>query len=113
MHRDVYDVLVTKAKAGKTVTYGEIAPMVGLDMALADDRNQMADILREIALHEHEAGHPLLTAVVVHAQDPCEPGPGFFKLAKELNLMQGSGQSAYFWAELQRVFEYWQGETES
>jgi len=112
MNQDVYRVLLDTAKSGRTVTYGEIAPMVRLDMALADDRNQMADILREIAIHEHQAGRPLLTAVVVHAQDQ-QPGKGFFTLAKDLSLMHGSDQTTYFAMELGRVFDHWQNSVAS
>mgnify|MGYP001443643961 CR=1 FL=1 len=49
MHDAIYETLkqAARAKPGRLVHYSDIAPLAGLDMALQDDRNTMADILEE------------------------------------------------------------------
>jgi hypothetical protein len=71
----------------------------------------MVDLLGEISAGEHAAGRPLLSAVVVR-RDPTLPipGPGFFRLAKDLGSMSKGTDRVVFWkAEFQRVCKYpWQ-----
>ena len=70
----------------------------------------MAEILDEISRHEHDQGHPLLSAVVVHAEGGDSggiPGPGFFTLAKSLGLSRGGDKVTFFALELGRVHKAW------
>lgn len=90
------------AKAGKTAYYSDIAPLAGL----APDSKEFRIILTGISRDEHKAGRPLLSVVVV-GTDKGIPGPGFFTLAKELGLMQGEDQKAFFEEELKKVHEQW------
>ena len=107
MHRDIYERLKEVARAGQTITYGEIAPMANLDMESPADRNEISRILGAISEREHEEGRPLLSAVVMLA-DIGYPGKGFFTLARELGLYDGADDLAFFVRELRRVHEYWQ-----
>lgn len=59
-----------------------------------------------ISRDEHKAGRPLLSVVVVGKNEGI-PRLGFFKLAKELGLMQGEDQKAFFEEELKKVHEQW------
>lgn len=61
----VYEKLKSAAKAGDTVSYGEIAPLLGLDMSLPEDRGEIGEVLGEISTFEHQRGRPMLSAVVV------------------------------------------------
>jgi hypothetical protein len=106
VHHGIYDRLVQVARSGDLVTYGEIAPLAGLDMADPGDRSRIAHILGEISTEEHQLGRPLLSAVVV-LQDQNKPGEGFFHLARELGVYQGKSDDDYFVQEVKRVHQYW------
>jgi len=72
-------------------------------------RDLMRKMLYEINQHEHEVGHPLLSAVVIYL-DGNSPGRGFFTCAQELGVYKGSSvvEEMTFWvSELKRVYEYW------
>jgi len=110
MHQQIYEELKRVAKEQRTITYGEIAPLAGLDMGRAEDRNSIAEILDEISRHEHEQGRPLLSAVVVHAQGGDSggvPGTGFFTMAKSVGLYRGGDRVTFFALELGRVHKAW------
>ena len=102
----IHEELLRVAKIGECVNYSDVAPMAGLNMELAHDRNQIARILDGISRAEHIAGRPLLSAVVIR-RDENMPGNGFFTLAKGLGL-HTKGDNFEFWlAELRRVHDYW------
>lgn len=104
--QDIHEELLRVAKAGCSVNYSDIAPMVGLNMESAYDRNQIARVLDGISRAEHLAGRPLLSAVVIR-KDENMPGNGFFTLARGLGL-HTKGDNFEFWlAELRRVHDYW------
>ena len=71
------------------------------------DRNALADILGEISWYEHEKGNPLLSAIVVHADDDHKmPGKGFFDLAREAGCQKPDEDDVTFYArELGAVHE--------
>ena len=106
MMRDIYECLKEVARAGRTITYGEIAPMADLDMSRAADRNEIAAILDTISTREHREGRPLLSAVVARS-DTRYPGKGFFTLAQKLGIYDGSDDLGFFVRELGRVRERW------
>ena len=70
------------------------------------DRNEMADILDGISRAEHDAGRPLLSAVVIR-RDKNMPGNGFFTLARSLHLHRDGDDLQYWLEELRRVHDYW------
>lgn len=88
-------------------TYGEIAPLVGLDTENPDDRNAMSQILADIARAEQAAGRPMLTAVVIRA-DQNMPGDGFFTIAQEFGRYAGGDRLLFWIGSLNEVHEYWQ-----
>ena len=106
MNAVLYDELRRVARIGEVTRYGEIAPMVGLDMNNPDDRNRLSEWLDEISSHEHSLGHPLLSAVVIHVDDNM-PGNGFFTLATRLGLFRGRDRFIFFVQELRRVHDHW------
>jgi hypothetical protein len=53
------------ASQGKTIVYRKAGQLVGLDIESKRDRDQLMTLLDEINRREHEAGRPLLSAVVV------------------------------------------------
>ena len=102
----IYEQLVRVAERGGTTYYSDIAPLAGVDMGCAVDRNRLFQILDGISRSEHSEGRPLLSAVVVRWAEKT-PGIGFFTLARELG-MHGGGDDAQYWAEeLGRVHQQW------
>ena len=98
---------VAKDRDRGYVNYGEIAPLVGLDMEQPEDRRRIGAILDRINRVEHCAGRPLLSAVVI-LKDENMPGKGFFDLAKELRRQPPNEGDLLFWVgEFQRVRAYW------
>lgn len=111
MNEDLYNEIVAVAQRRGLITYGEIAPTVNLDMGNDADREQMSQLLAEIATHEQQAGRPMLTAVVVHQGGDNNPGEGFFAIATEFGRFGGGHnqlQRLEFWVrEVAGVHDHW------
>ena len=105
MHQGLHTRLSEVAQSGGVVTYKEVAELLGFDPREPAQRTDLSRLLREVSLHEHAAGRPLLTAVVV-SQDTRLPGRGFFALMRSLGFGEG-GDEALFARELQRVHAHW------
>jgi len=88
MNEELHRRLVSVARLGRYVIYSEIAPLLGLDMSSPADRTEIGRLLGEVSVFEHQLGHPLLSAIVIH-RDNNIPGPGFFQLAKIWEYMTG------------------------
>ena len=67
-------------------------------------------LLDEINRREDECGRPMLSALVVRAQERW-PGAGFFMLARQLGHLPQDAtdeqQRAFWEAERDRVYEEW------
>ena len=111
MHIGIYNRLVDLARAQHLTTYSDIAPLAGLSMENEVDRERISQILGEIVLHEVGEGRPMLTAIVIHRGNDNNPGEGFYAIATELGLFNGSRQQLRrleFWArQVQEVNSYW------
>ncbi len=94
------------ARAGRTVTYNDLAAVVGWDMDDPAAAREIAGILRAISMAEHAAGRPLLSVVVVGAKTG-RPGKGFFKLAQRLGRYDGAADGTFFAQELRRAHGHW------
>jgi hypothetical protein len=104
----VHTELVTAARYRGTVTYQEVAKLMGLPMSGHRMGSQIGDILDEISEDEARAGRPMLSAIAVNVQGT--PGPGFFKLARGLGKLQGnsSAEETAFWEqEKAAVYDTW------
>ena len=106
MNQVLYAHLCEIARRGDVTRYSEAAPLIGLDMAIPDDRNNISELLDEISRYEHQLGHPLISAVVIHKEDNI-PGNGFFTMAQGLGLFQGRDRFMFFVKELRRVHDHW------
>lgn len=102
----LYEQLRRVAKCESVTYYSDVAPLVGLNMDLQEDRNRIGDILDRISSTEHRAGRPLLSAVVIRS-DKNMPGRGFFKLARRLCLHGADDDFRYWLRELRQVHDYW------
>lgn len=106
MDQTVYRHLQRLAREGKTATYAVVATLTGLDVAKAEDRRRLAELLRQVSTSEHGRGRPMLSAVVV-LRGRGTPGQGFFHLARELGRYDGSDPKAFWTAELKQVHDEW------
>lgn len=111
MNENLYNEIVAVAQHRGLITYGEIAPPLGLDMNNDADRDQMSHLLAEIAAHEQQAARPMLTAVVVHQGGDNNPGEGFFTIATQFGRFGGGRnqiQRLEFWVrEVAAVHDQW------
>ena len=106
MYDELYNKLREVARQQKTAHYEDIAPMLRLMMGDPADRVRIGQILGEISKQEHDAGRPMLSAVVTHKGDE-RPGLGFFGLAQELGLVGTMDSETFFIHELKRVHRHW------
>ncbi len=106
MHEAIYQRLLNVARNQTVVTYGDIAPLANLDMAIQDDRIEIGRLLGDISIFEHQQQRPLLSAVVIHRVNNM-PGHGFFNVARGLGLDTGKDEFLFFVGELRRVHDYW------
>ena len=112
VHPVIYEKLKEVAKSGKTEYYTPIGKLADLDMKNPGHRRKIGQILDAISRHEHKAGRPLLSVVVVgKATDKMPnkiPRKGFFDLARELGLIQaGDDEHSFFDEELKKVHTAW------
>ena len=106
MNELLYCRLLEVAKAHCTITYREVAELVGLGLGKAEHRADLSKILRTISLHEQEHGRPLLSAVVV-SEATDFPGRGFFWMLESLGVSVSDNQEELFERELGRVHQHW------
>lgn len=99
----VREKLVEVAKRKETISYSDVARIA--DLHVRD--LTLFRLLDDISTHEHKAGRPLLTAVVVRKGDNM-PGAGFFKLAMRLGHHRAGGDRKLYWIrERDQVYAEW------
>ncbi len=106
---EIYSKLLDVAKAEQLITYGEIAPLAGLNMESPADRTVISGLLDEINKIETQHRQPMLSSLVVRAVERT-PGPGYFVCARDIGKLTASGEidELEFWAkEVKKVHQYW------
>ncbi|MBV9759139.1 MAG: hypothetical protein JO340_01130 [Acidobacteriaceae bacterium] len=104
----VFNEVAAAARYRGTVTYQELAHLIGLPIVGSYMGREIGKILGRISRAEHELKHPLLSAVAVTVGGI--PGHGFFELATELEEFSGATEEERreFWeTEIKRVHEHW------
>lgn len=101
LNQIVYEKLKKVARAKTIITYGKIGTIIGL----GGHDPKLWRMLDEVNRYEHQQGRPMLSVVVNNEKNA--PGDGFFKLARELGVYQGSNDDEFFNNELCKVYEYW------
>jgi hypothetical protein len=102
------------ARERGTITYSDLAgEMANAGVIEVEPHSSaLAALLGQVNVLEHEAGRPLISALVVHKSGDLEPGPGFWAFARDLGIDPGSSQHARldFWSqELERCYAHWSG----
>ncbi len=104
---EMREVMVETARQGQLITYSEMC--IQLKTAYLHYHSpQIVKLLDEIGAIEHDAGRPILPAVVVGKQSGI-PGAGYFRLAGvEHSNTEGAVDPKANWeADLAAVFDYW------
>jgi hypothetical protein len=100
--------LLTAARHRGYVTYQEIAKVMGLPLTGSHMGSQTGWILGEISEDEHNVGRPMLSAVALSVRG--KPGPGFFKLARDLGLLDteaGDPEMAFWEEQRTALYDLW------
>ncbi|MHB9036591.1 MAG: hypothetical protein ACYC64_07980 [Armatimonadota bacterium] len=105
----IIERLISVARLQTTISYGDVANLMDIDLRNPEGRAEISRILGEVSSKEVQSGRPMLSAVVIY-KDEFLPGPGFFELARTLGRFEDGGDKLHFYIEeLRRVYEYWSG----
>jgi hypothetical protein len=110
----VYSRLIEAARHRGTVTYQEIAKIVGLPLSGNHMQGEIGHLLGEISEDEHLYGRPLLSAVAVNSKG--NPGAGFFELARLLGELASKdpADESRFWADQKaEIYAVWAEDLDS
>lgn len=105
----VYSELIVAARRRGTVTYQELAHVVGLPLVGNYMGSRIGNLLGAVSQNEFNRGRPMLSAVAVTSNG--NPGDGFFTLAKELGLLESADketQRAFWLSQKQQLYRIWQ-----
>lgn len=105
----IYSELIRAARCRGTVTYQELAELVGLPLHGNFMGSELGGYLGTISEDELQLGRPMLSAIAVTVAG--KPGGGFFLLAKEkgkLSSDQPADQQTFWEAEKKAVYRTWQ-----
>jgi hypothetical protein len=97
-------ILKERAKRADPITYSDLVSMISAVVMEPHDA-RLAHFLGEISSEEHQAGRPLITALVVHKHD-LQPGRGFFELARSLGFSI-TDEIAFWSTEIQKLQLQW------
>lgn len=101
----VFNELVAAARHRGTVTYQELADLIGLPVSGSHMGSQLGHILGEISEDEHNLHRPMLSAVAVGVSG--SPGPGFFDCARKLGKLTNEDEQSFWEHEKNAVHEFW------
>lgn len=101
--------LITAARYRGTVTYQELAALIGLPLTGNYMGNELGQYLGAISEDEVKQGRPMLSAIAVTTTG--KPGGGFYSWAKSIGRVASDDPAdhAAFWeSEKKAVYATWQ-----
>lgn len=104
-----YSAMIQAARNRGTVTYQELALLVGLPLSGNYMSNSLGRVLGNISENEVKNDRPMLSALCVTISG--KPGSGFFPYARELGLLNSDDPEVEedFWENQKRqCYEIWQ-----
>ncbi len=109
MQSKLYQLLVDTVKTCKTITYAEIAKNLNReDVSEPQVSDKISDMLRAIAIQEHDADRPILTTcVVVNSWNGVRPGSGFYRQMRELGRFDSPSKNDQFWFHMHELWTSW------
>ena len=106
--RDILIDVARENRKRKFITYGELMD----EMGGGPGRGYIAEVLEEVCCSEHERGHPLLSALVIHSSDRL-PGYGFWciRVLPERVRYYSDAEKRDFWMkEREKIWRFWQAQ---
>lgn len=104
----VYSELIKAARNRGTVTYQELAHVVGLPLSGSHMGKRLGEILGAVSQNEHNHKRPMLSAIATNVSGKVSDG--FFVLAKELGLLTSDDaqeQQTFLLKQRQEIYEIW------
>lgn len=103
----VYSELIRAARHRGTVTYQELAHVVGLPLRGSHMARTLGQLLGAVSQNEVLHNRPMLSAIAVNVKG--EPGDGFFGIAEDLELLAPGADKYEFWQQQRNAsYEIWQ-----
>ena len=105
----IYAELIRAARYRGTVTYQELADLVGLPLSGNHMSNELGGLLGSISEDEIARGRPMLSAIAVTVAG--KPGGGFYGLARQTSKLASehpADEQAFWEAERKAVYKTWQ-----
>lgn len=110
MNAELHQYLIEVARDQGYRRYREIGERFALDMNRPEDRNEISRLLDEVSEYEASQGNPLLSAVVIHADDNM-PGNGFFEMAQRMGRFSDGDRLEFWLREIRAVHDFWSAES--
>jgi hypothetical protein len=103
----VYSELIAAARKRGTVTYQELAHVVGLPLSGSHMGKRIGQLLGAVSWNEVQQGRPMLSAIAVNVRG--DAGDGFFELAQNyFNLMRVDEDKQAFWeSQRDKCYQIW------
>lgn len=103
----VYSELIRAARHRGTVTYQELAHVVGLPISGNYMGKRIGDILGAVSWNEVQQNRPMLSALAVNTSGV--PGSGFIPWAERLGRLKAGDNETAFWEnECKACYQKWQ-----
>lgn len=104
----VHAAIQTAAKYRGSITYQNVAKIMGLPQQGNHMGSEVGYILGEISDEEVTNGRPMLSAIVVNAKG--QVGPGFFILARKLGRLKNENEQDFLEKEQKLVYKTWRND---
>lgn len=105
---EMRQLLIERAKVRGMIPYSELVAKMRT-IKLEPESYALANMLGELSSEENDAGHGMLSVIVVRKGSDMQPGQGFFDLAEELG--RDTSDRLKFWTdELKKVYAYWESQ---
>jgi hypothetical protein len=104
----VYSELIKAARNRGTVTYQELAHVVGLPLSGSYMGKRLGEILGAVSQNEFNYKRPMLSAIAVNVGGKVSDG--FFVIAVELGLLKSDEpqeRQAFLAKQRQEIYEIW------
>lgn len=99
------EYLRNNARRGDLATYGEVAPLLGIDTGNEYFGIHVGRVLDVLNRREFADSRPLISAIVVSAESG-QPGSGYYGCARDLRRYHGNDFEEWV-MEVGRVHDYW------
>jgi hypothetical protein len=104
---ELREMLIEAARDGQVCNYQPIGELFDLDMENPRHRRRIGEMLGDVSRYEVGQGRPMLSCLVVLAGGDL-PGSGFYKLGRELGLVEsGEDDMAFAARQMKATFAYW------